>query len=232
MKKAILVLLMLFLLLTILIFIVVALAYLPVPVNEQERVDGIVENVRTQIEQFPDYKNTDNYVVCYYRGEDYEYVYVQRDGKRLIGKRNEESGTTFWYYNSSAKPAPEAAEVVQTIRDMADQHLSQENVTYIYEEPGPALYHFTSYDAPYYAVVERQSNNADSYAEVMTSYEISDGAYITWGRYECESKDVIFLIQISEFPTRFGDTSVPGWDYLPKDFINGDFEDGKIIHVS
>ena len=220
------------LLLIVLLSALIVLFNLPMPLTKQEKVDAILEQIREQIQQFPDYENTENYVVCYYRGEDYEYVYVQRDGKRLIGKRSEESGTTFWYYNSSVKPDPEAAEVVQTIRDMADQHLSQENVTYIYEEPGPALYHFTSYDAPYYAVVERQSNNADSYAEVMTSHEISDGAYITWGRYECESKDVIFLIQISEFPTRFGDTSVPGWDYLPKDFINGDFEDGKIIHVS
>ena len=220
------------LLLIVLLSALIVLFNLPMPLTKQEKVDAILEQIREKIQQFPDYENTENYVVCYYRGEDYEYVYVQRDGKRLIGKRNEESGTTFWYYNSSAKPAPEAAEVVQTIRDMADQHLSQENVTYIYEEPGPALYHFTSYDAPYYVLVERQDKYADSCAEVMTSYEISDGAYITWGRYEGGSKDVIFLIQISEFPTRFGDTSVPGWDYVPKDFINGDFEDGKIIHVS
>lgn len=232
MKKAILVLLMLFLLLTILIFIVVALAYLPVPVNEQERVDGIVENVRTQIEQFPDYENTDNYVVCYYRGEDYEYVYVQRDGKRLIGKRSEESGTTFWYYDSSVKPDPEAAEVVQTIREMADQHLIQENVTYTYVEPELGRHHFTSSYDRYYVLVERQDKYADSCAEVMASQTTPQGGYMTWGRYEGKSKDVIFLIQISEFPTRFGDTSVPGWDYVPKDFINGDFEDGKMIHVS
>lgn len=228
MKKAILVLLMLFLLLTILIFIVVALAYLPVPVNEQERVDGIVENVRTQIEQFPDYENTENYVVCYYRGEDYEYVYVQRDGKRLIGKRSEESGTTFWYYDSSVKPDPEAAEVVQTIREMADQHLIQENVTYTYVEPELGRHHFTSSYDRYYVLAERQDKYTVSCAEVMASQTTSQGAYTTWGRYEGESKDVIFLIQISEFPTRFGDTSVPGWGVLPKRF----YQEGWISGTS
>lgn len=77
-----------------------------------------------------------------------------------------------------------------------------------------------------HVLVERQDKYADSCAEVMASQTTPQGGYMTWGRYEGKSKDVIFLIQISEFPTRFGDT------YVPKDFINGDFEDGKMIHVS
>ena len=220
------------LLLIVLLSALIVLFNLPMPLTKQEKVDAILEQIREKIQQFPDYENTENYVVCYYRGEDYEYVYVQRDGKRLIGKRSEESGTTFWYYDSSVKPDPEAAEVVQTIREMADQHLIQENVTYTYVEPELGRHHFTSSYDRYYVLVERQDKYADSCAEVMASQTTPQGGYMTWGRYEGKSKDVIFLIQISEFPTRFGDTSVPGWDYVPKDFINGDFEDGKIIHVS
>lgn len=203
-----------------------------IPAIEQKKADAMYEKSCAQLQQFPDYENSENYVVSYFRGETCEYMYVQRDGKRIIGKRSEGSDTTYWYYDHFTEPGQEAAEVVQAIRDMAEHHLSQENVTCTYVKRGFEAHIYVPVDAPDYVILHRQGEDSANYQEIMNYYEDSRGAHASWGKYAYDTHEDIFFIDISGIPINYGKTYVPGWGALPEDFTNGDMEKGEAVYVT